>query len=281
MLFRSERLPGILPSLNKEQTVEVTALHSVAGTLHPVHRRPPFIAPHHSITRAALLGGGSGQPRPGAISLAHHGVLFLDEVSEIPAGILDSLRTPLEHGRIKLSRARHEVIFPAQFQLVLAANPCRCGAEEAAACRCTARERAGYLANLSGPLRDRLDLGVRLPSSGAVLYTDGAESSAVIAERVAAARCRSRRRWESQGLPVLANSQVDSSYLRRHAPADDSAMALLGAYLASGDISQRGVDRALKVAWSICDLEGGAQPTLAQVARAVELRAGVGAEAVL
>ena len=274
----AQRLPGVLPALTGHQAVEATAIHSVAGAMEPVVHRPPFIAPHHSVTRSALLGGGSGNPRPGAISLAHHGVLFLDEASEIPARTLDSLRTPLEHGRVKLSRARNEVMFPAQFQLVLAANPCRCGAEEPAACRCTAKERATYLANLSGPLRDRLDIGVRMHSAGAVLRTEGAEDSAAIAERVAQARERSCLRWSRHGLGVEANAHVESSYLRRHAPADDAAMALLGAYLAAGDVSQRGVDRALKVAWSICDVEGGATPTLDHVARAVELRAGTAVE---
>jgi magnesium chelatase family protein len=274
----AQRLPGVLPTLTVHQAVEATAIHSVAGAVEPVVHRPPFVAPHHSVTRSALLGGGSGNPRPGAISLAHHGVLFLDEASEIPARVLDSLRTPLEHGRIKLSRARSEVMFPAQFQLILAANPCRCGAEEPAACRCTSKERTTYLANLSGPLRDRLDIGVRMHSAGAVLHTEGAEDSATIAARVAEARERSCLRWSRHGLGVEANGHVESSYLRRHAPADDAAMALLGAYLAAGDVSQRGVDRALKVAWSICDVEGDATPTLDHVARAVELRAGTGME---
>lgn len=274
----AERIPGLFPALSAQQAVEATAVHSVAGTLQSSVRRAPFIAPHHSVSRPALLGGGSGTPRPGAVSLAHHGVLFLDEVSETSARILDGLRTPLEHGRIKLIRARREVIFPARFQLILAANPCRCGADEPVDCRCTSRERSTYLSNLSGPLRDRLDIGVRTTSSGAVLSTADSEPSAVIAGRVEAARDRAAARWAGHAITGAVNAHIDSSYLRRHAPADSAGMALLGAHLADGDLSQRGVDRALKVAWTIADLGGVDTPNLDHVARALDLRSGTGVE---
>ncbi|AGF72778.1 YifB family Mg chelatase-like AAA ATPase [Corynebacterium halotolerans] len=269
------RLPGLLPPLSTDQAVEATAVHSVAGPNGMpggVVRHAPFVAPHHSVTRAALLGGGAGVPRPGAVSLAHHGVLFLDEASEIPAATLDGLRTPLEDGQVRLVRARREVIFPARIQLVLAANPCRCAAEEPSACRCTVRQRTTYLNNLSGPLRDRLDIGVRTSARNAVLGTAGAESTAVIAERVAAARQRAAHRWWGHGFPAATNAAMDPHQLRRHHPADEAAMALLGAYLADGVLSQRGVDRALKLAWTICDLAGGTRPDLAHVARAIDLR---------
>ena len=257
------RLPGILPPLTPAQALEATAVHSVAGNGRVI-RHAPFIDPHHSVTRAALLGGGSGNARPGAVSLAHHGVLFLDEVSEVPAAILDGLRTPLEDGEVRLLRAHREVMFPARFQLVLAANPCRCATDDPAHCRCRSHERAGYLRNLSGPLRDRLDITARTSASG-VLAGEG-ESSAVIADRVAAARDRALARFG------CVNAAMDPHQLRREHPAEDAGMALLGALLAQGEITQRGVDRSLKLAWTLADLAGAPRPDLAHVARAAELR---------
>lgn len=266
------RLPGLLPPLDPAQVIEASTVHSVVGaTFRGAVRRAPFIAPHHSITRAALLGGGSGHPAPGAVSLAHHGVLFLDEVSEIPAAILDSLRTPLEQGCVRMLRSHREVVFPATFQLVMATNPCRCAAEETHRCRCTPRQRSTYLNNLSGPLRDRIDIRVRTSSRGAVINTGDAESTSVIAERVAAGRQRARERWSRHGLGHLHNAIVDPHVLRRYFPADDAAMALLGAYLGDAEVSQRGVDRALKLAWTLCDLEGGGRPNLDHMARALDL----------
>ena len=257
------RLPGILPPLTPAQSLEATAVHSVAGHGAAV-TRAPFIDPHHSITRAALLGGGPGTARPGAVSLAHHGVLFLDEVSEVPAAILDGLRTPLEDGRVRLLRARREVVFPARFQLILAANPCRCATEDPARCRCRSHERAGYLRNLSGPLRDRLDITARTSAAGVLAGEE--ESSAVIAARVAAARDRAQWRFGT------VNAAMDPHCLRREHPADEAGMAMLGNSLANGEITQRGVDRSLKVAWTLADLEGAVQPDLDHVARAMELR---------
>lgn len=261
----AQRLPGILPPLNREEAIATTSVHSVAeegfhGSIH----HAPFIAPHHSISRAGLLGGGSGRVRPGAVSLAHNGVLFLDEISEIPARILDSLRVPLEQRCVRLLRARREIILPANFQLILAANPCRCGAEEAQDCECTSRQRATYLDNLSGPMRDRLDIHLRTSGQGAVLCSEG-ESSASIAARVRAARERSLARWG------VLNGHMDPHVLRKHWPADDAGMALLGVYLAEGRITQRGVDRILSVAWTLCDLEDVGQPQLDHIARALEL----------
>lgn len=270
----AQRLPSILPPLTQDEAIEATTVHSVAGMTDTAVRHAPFVAPHHSVTRAALLGGGSGHPRPGAVSLAHHGVLFLDEASEIPARVLDGLRTPLEHGRVRIIRARREVTFPARFQLVLAANPCLCGAEQPSSCACTSAQRAGYLANLSGPLRDRLDMTIHLRTAGAVVHAEGEESSAAIAGRVAEARERARHRWGSHRLSAPGNAAVDGAHLRRHAPADEAGMALISAYLADGVISQRGVDKTLRLSWTICDLEAGQRPDLDHVARALELRAG-------
>lgn len=261
------RLPGILPPLSPTQALEATAVHSVAGN-GQVMAQAPFIDPHHSISRAALLGGGSGTPRPGAVSLAHHGVLFLDEVSEVPAAILDGLRTPLEDGQVRLIRARREVVFPARFQLILATNPCRCAAEDPARCRCTSRQRSSYLNNLSGPLRDRIDIVAATSATGAVLDAQDAEPSSTIAGRVHLARERAHHRWGR------ANAMMDPHELRRHHPADEAGMAMLGALLAEGELTQRGVDRCLKLAWTLTDLEGAASPDLGHVARALDLREG-------
>ncbi|MDY6050141.1 MAG: YifB family Mg chelatase-like AAA ATPase [Corynebacterium sp.] len=269
------RLPSILPPLTHDEILEATTVHSVAGRTYggPV-TQAPFVAPHYSVTRAALLGGGSGIPRPGAVSLAHHGVLFLDEVSEVSAATLDGLRTPLELGHVRLIRANGDVYFPASFQLVMAANPCRCGAEITEQCRCSVDARNRYLTNLSGPLRDRLDLIVRTRAKGARLKTEVQESSQVIRERVCAARQRARWRWEKAGLEVQKNAEIPGAILRREYPANDEAMAYLEVFLGEGAISQRGVDRTLKLAWTLADVDGADRPTLGHVAQAVELHSG-------
>lgn len=266
------RLPTILPRLSADESVEATAIHSIAGSLGSVIERAPFIAPHASVTRAALLGGGSGSPQPGAVSLAHHGVLFLDEASEVSATVLDALRAPLEDGVVRLSRARREVTYPARFQLVLAANPCRCAAEDPGACRCSSSQRRGYLSNLSRPLRDRLDMVISLTGRAARLHAAGEEPSEVIAQRVWVARQRAAARWDAAGITAKANAEVSPTFLRRKYPAEESAMLLLEAYLADGELTQRGVDRTLKLAWTLCDLEGGGRPSIDQVSRALDLR---------
>lgn len=277
----AQRLPGLLPPLDKQQQIEATVVHSVAGrTFDGPVLRAPFVAPHHSVSRAALLGGGSGNPMPGAVSLAHHGVLFLDEVSEIPASTLDTLRTPLECGTVRLVRSRQDITFPASFQLVMAANPCRCGAEQPGDCMCNGSARASYLNNLSGPLRDRLDIMVNTHARGAVLQSPGEESTAPIAARVDEARRRQASRWIRAGLRDTVNGTVDPHRMRRDFPAEDEAMAYLGVFLADGAVSQRGVDRALKLAWTLCDLDGAARPNLDHIARALELRGATNMEAV-
>ena len=274
------RLPGLLPDLTPDHKLEATAVHSVAGrTFTGPITQPPFVAPHHSVTRAALIGGGSGNPVPGAVSLAHRGVLFLDEVSEISASILDSLRTPLEQGYVRLIRSRRDVYFPAKFQLVMAANPCRCGAEEPSACRCSANARARYLNNVSGPLRDRLDMVVRTHAQGSVIRSEEQESTATIRERVIEARGRAGHRWARAYHPGATNADIDGAWLRREFPADEEAMEYLAVHLARGDISQRGVDRTLKLAWTIADLAGDARPDIDHVAQALEFHDYGGTEA--
>ncbi|MGZ7496909.1 YifB family Mg chelatase-like AAA ATPase [Corynebacterium sp. ZY180755] len=268
----AERLPSILPELTKEEQLSVMAIHSVLGKAGSSFIcDPPFVAPHHSVTKAALLGGGT-VPVPGAVSKAHHGVLFLDEVSEINAQILDSLRMPLEQRCVRIVRSHRSVVFPAEFQLVLAANPCRCGAEEVMDCRCTPVVRQRYLSNLSGPLRDRIDIFVRTKSKGPLLNADGGESSQVIAARVAEARARALARWSAAGFGEVTNAAMNSHILRREFAPDDEGMAYLGALLSAGDLSQRGVDRAIKLSWTLADLDGATRPSLEHVARAYELR---------
>ncbi|KAA8746787.1 YifB family Mg chelatase-like AAA ATPase [Corynebacterium tuscaniense] len=269
----AERLPSILPDLSPEQVVEATAIHSISGNSSgEVIMRAPFVAPHPSLGRAALIGGGSGIPRPGAVSHAHHGVLFLDEVSEIDARTLDALRVPLEKGEVQLTRARRVVVYPANFQLIMAANPCRCGVDNAAKCECSSGERAKYLRNLSGPLRDRIDICLNTTSVGGVVTASDQESSAVIAQRVLAARDRSQWRWAKAGLSATTNGRVPGAVLRRDFPAAEDGMGVISTALADGMISQRGVDRLLRLSWTLADLAGVDTPRLAEVMDALSLR---------
>lgn len=260
----ASRMPGIMPPLTEEQKLQVLAVRSVMG--HAQEHAVPFVAPHHTISTAALLGGGSGTPQPGAVSLAHHGVLFLDEAALVSAHTLDALRVPLDQQVVKMIRNHQRYEFPAKFQLVLAANPCKCGAEDASECTCSNQTRQHYLRNVSGPLRDRLDLFVRTHAGKGNITTAHAETSKEIAARVMAARALMLKRF---GMP---NAHMDPHVLRRSYPADEAGMALLQSALEDGLITQRGVDRALKVAWTICDLEGAAIPGLDHVACALELR---------
>lgn len=270
----AERLPSILPELSSQQVVEATAIHSISGeSSGEVIGQAPFVAPHPSLSKAALIGGGSGIPRPGAVSHAHHGVLFLDEVSEIPADTLDGLRVPLEKGEVRLTRARREVVYPANFQLVMAANPCRCGVDVPEKCTCRPMERVNYLRNVSGPLRDRVDISLRTSSVGAVVGRADNEPSEAIAQRVLGARDRAKHRWEKAGVRAATNSRVAGATLRRHFLADDAGMAVIEGALANGDITQRGVDRILRLSWTIADLAGAERPSLEHVFDALELRA--------
>ncbi|MET8120773.1 YifB family Mg chelatase-like AAA ATPase [Micromonospora sp. NPDC005189] len=276
----AERLPSILPELDDDAALEVTALHSVAGLLPPggrLLRRPPFQAPHHTATVPSLVGGGSGLARPGAVSLAHRGVLFLDEAPEFSKGALEALRQPLEHGRIQLTRSGGGTVYPARTQLVLAANPCPCAKPAGDAhCECTPLARRRYLGRLSGPLLDRIDVQVRLmPVRAAELMApDGeAEPSATVAARVAAARQAAATRWASLGRRV--NAEVDGPHLRRppwRLPA--RVTVELRGRLDSGSLSARGFDRVIRMAWTIADLDGRDRPDLDDVREAIQLRTG-------
>ncbi|GAA4940948.1 YifB family Mg chelatase-like AAA ATPase [Streptomonospora halophila] len=273
----AERLPTVLPRLASEESIEVTAVHSVAGTLpdrSPLIVDPPFCAPHHTATRAAIVGGGSTRLRPGCVSLAHRGALFLDEAPEFARGVLDSLRQPLESGEVVVARSAATVRFPARFLLVLAANPCPCG-KSGTACTCTSVQRRRYLARLSGPLLDRLDLKVELqPVAHAELLADRAyaESSATVAQRVARARERSAARLS--GTPWSTNAEVPGAELRRHFPVPPDALRILAAALERGEISARGLDRALRVAWTVADLADRPEPTAEDTAYAYALWTG-------
>lgn len=269
----AERLPTILPGLSVSEQIETTALHSAAGISRGcIVARRPFIAPHPSLTRVELIGGGSGIPQPGAVSQAHNGVLFLDEASEIQASTLDALRIPLETGQVVLRRSRREVTYPAEFQLVLAANPCPCG-KDAQSCSCQPLQRARHLSNISGPLRDRMDISITTTAQSAVISPQGFESSAEIAERVAQARDRAAHRWARVGIEASLNARVSSTVLRRQCPPDEATMAVLQSMLGDGKITQRGVDKVLRLAWTIADLAGEDQPHLDHLDKALALRA--------
>jgi magnesium chelatase family protein len=268
------RLPSILPDLDETAAVEVTAVHSVAGTFRPdagLLRRPPFEDPHHTATPAAVVGGGSGLPRPGAASRAHRGVLFLDEAPEFSPRVLQTLRQPLEQGELVIHRAAGSARYPARFQLVLAANPCPCGLSvgKGLGCSCTSLERRRYFARLSGPLLDRVDVQMEvLPVTRAARRGTGLpESSAVVAARVARARQAARERWSGTGWS--SNAEVPGSWLRR---SGVPGTATLDRALDRGVLTLRGMDRVLRVAWTLADLAGMDRPGADEVGQALVLR---------
>ncbi len=255
------RLPGLLPPLSADQALEVAMIHSAAGLDLGRGRlclRPPFRSPHHSASAVSLIGGGGTRLRPGEISCAHRGVLFLDELAEFPAGVLDNLRQPLEEGRVVVCRASGAAVFPARFMLVAAMNACRCDADGSpGSCRCSNAARSRYVARLSGPLLDRFDLRVRVPPplvEDLLRPTRGqvgggpSEPSAVVAARVAHARRRARQRGSS------VNAQVPPWQLDELAPVSAGARGLLERRLREGSLSARGLDRVRRVALTVADL---------------------------
>ena len=275
----AERLPTLLPPLEREAALEVTAIHSVAGTLppgQPLIERAPFYAPHHTASPPAMVGGGSGRTiQPGAVSLAHRGILFLDEAPEFQHGVLDALRQPLEDGEVRISRTEGTARFPARFTLVLAANPCPCAAAKAINCSCAPHIRRRYLNRISGPLLDRIDLKLELsPASRAELRYDleFAESSKVVAERVLLARERALRRLADT--PWRTNSEIPGPELRRRFTPRPEAMRAADEALQNGSLSARGLDRVLRVAWTICDLAGRDEPCEDDVGGALALWTG-------
>jgi magnesium chelatase family protein len=276
----ARRLPSILPPLSDEAALEVTAVHSIAGILpagSPLVRRPPFQAPHHTASVPALVGGGSALARPGAVSLSHLGVLFLDEAPEFGTRALEALRQPLESGEVVLSRSHGSTRYPARFQLVLAANPCPCAKPGGdTMCECSALVRRRYLGRLSGPLLDRVDLQVRLmPVTAAQLMLDTgpAESSAVVAERVAKARAAATARWAEFGWQ--SNGEAAGAVLRnRPWRLPRLSTVELERHVSNGALSARGYDRILRLAWTIADLDGRNQPGGGDVVEALGMRMG-------
>ncbi|GAA3005856.1 YifB family Mg chelatase-like AAA ATPase [Actinokineospora diospyrosa] len=271
----ARRLPGLLPGLSSEQALEVTAIHSVAGVLttdSPLITAPPFVAPHHTASIAALVGGGSGLAKPGGISRAHYGVLFLDEAAEFASDRLEALRTALEEGEIRLARRDGVVVYPARFQLVLATNLCPCAPPRDADCVCPPQARRRYAARLSGPLLDRVDLRVRTRPITAMSRTADTEpeTTTAVRTRVAEARARATHRWSAHGWHT--NAEVPGPALRREFALPRETTALLDRALSAGAVSARGADRCLRVAWTLSDLAGTPQPTRDHVMAALDFR---------
>ncbi len=269
----AQRFVGLLPRLAPEEALALAAVRSVAGRLPAsggLSTVPPLVAPHHSSSMASLLGGGSGIPRPGAVSLAHRGVLFMDEAPEFGPRLLDALRTPLEEGEIRLARAEGTVHYPARFQLVLAANPCPCAPAHDRDCVCPSLVRRRYLGRLSGPLLDRVDLRARMYPVTALSAVGASESTAVVRARVLAARAAADERWAGQGWHT--NAEVPGPELRTRFALPRSAVAPLDAALRSGEVTARGADRALRVAWTLSDLAGADRPDRELVETALYFR---------
>ena len=272
----AKRLPSILPRLSFQEALEATQVHSAAGILpygSSLLEAPPFRAPHHTISPAGLTGGGA-PPRPGEISLAHHGVLFLDELPQFSRAAMEALRQPLEEGTVTVSRAAGQASFPCQFMLAAAMNPCPCGyfGHPTRPCRCSPVKVAAYLSRISGPLLDRLDIHVEVPPVEYRQISDQApgEPSAAIRLRVEEARERQRRRY--QGLGVSCNARLDPGHLREFCRLDDAAQQLLQAAYDKMGLSGRSYDRLLRVARTIADLAGAEIIGPDAVAEAIQYR---------
>jgi magnesium chelatase family protein len=275
----ARRVPGLLPALTFDEAIEATTVHSVAGLLAPgagLLSERPFRAPHHTISDAALIGGGT-HPRPGEVSLAHRGVLFLDEMLEFSRHVLEVLRQPLEEGRVTIARAARTAVFPARFMLVGAMNPCPCGflGDSMRECRCTPQQIARYRDRLSGPLRDRIDLTVEVPALPvSTLTAPGAgESSAIVRARVIAARERQSERYRGSG--VRTNAALTPSLMARHCALDDRTTRLLDTALTKLALSARGYDRVRKVARTIADLAGDEAVQADHIAEALQFSQGL------
>jgi magnesium chelatase family protein len=282
----AERLPALLPPLDLAQSIEVSKIHSVAGLLsreEPLIEMPPFLAPNHTDTVPSVIGGGSRLIKPGAISLAHLGVLFLDEAPEFKPTVHDALRQPLESGVISIRRADAAARFPARFQLVLAANPCPCGrASREDACDCQPLKVRQYAQRISGPVRDRIDIHHRLPPvTPAEMYQDieASGSTTAVAARVFEARARQRARFAD--MPWLTNAAVPGFEFRRRCPLSSDVAEVMEAELAEGRLTQRGADRVGRMAWTVADLTGRGRPDAVCVQEALFLRSdGLSGESV-
>jgi magnesium chelatase family protein len=272
----ARRLPSILPPLTRDEALEATRVHSVAGRLPPgsgLLAQRPFRSPHHAVSDAGLVGGG-GIPRPGEASLAHHGVLFLDELPEFRRSALESLRQPLEDGSIHIGRARATVRLPARFMLVAAMNPCPCGhhGDGRRKCTCTATRIRHYRARVSGPLLDRIDLHVNVPATQADALVGRApsEPSAVMRARVVTARDRQLRRYD--GLGAYCNAQLGPRATREHCAVDEGGAALLESSIQNVGLSGRAYHRILRVARTIADLDAAPVIDPDHLAEAIQYR---------
>lgn len=273
----AERIPTILPDLTLEQSLEVTSVHSLAGALDSLVTRPPFFAPHHDASRASILGGGSGRARPGEVSLAHHGVLFLDEFALFRADVVDALRQPLEAGEVTIARGEESATFPARGMVVLAANPCPCGnfhaGSDGLSCECPDTVRRHYQRKLTGPVIDRVDIWRDLLPMGSHRGRDRfapRRSSQVLRELVVAARARQAKRFAGLGFGL--NSAVPSAALAEHWPLPIEGARCLDEAMARGRLTRRGVTRVHRVALTVADLLGHDQPTPDDVETALALR---------
>jgi magnesium chelatase family protein len=271
-------LPTILPPLELDEAVECTAIHSVAGTLPAesgIITQRPFRAPHHSVSEAGLVGGGE-VPRPGEVSLAHHGVLFLDELAEFRRSAIEALRQPLEDGKVCIARARARAWFPARPLVVGAVNPCPCGhyGHPRLVCRCSESTRERYRSRLSGPLLDRIDIHVSVPpvEVAALVRSGGGESSAVVRERVQRARTLQKERARSLGLHTYSNSALHSAELERVVRLDDASRRLIEAAVSRLGLSARAFSKVLRVARTVADLEGDERVSSQHVAEAIQGR---------
>lgn len=271
-------LPTILPPLELEEAIECTAIHSVAGTLPTetgVVTQRPFRAPHHSVSEAGLVGGGD-IPRPGEVSLAHHGVLFLDELAEFRRGALEALRQPLEDGKVCIARARARAWFPARPVLVAAVNPCPCGhlGHPRLACRCTDVVRDRYRAKLSGPLLDRIDVHVMVPpvEVAALVRKGGGESSAVVRARVLRARARQQARAKELGTSSYLNATLPSAALEKCAVLDEESKKLIESAVNRLGLSARAFNKVLRVARTLADLDGEEHVRAAHIGEAIQGR---------
>lgn len=273
----AKRLPSILPRLSLEESIETTKIHSVAGVLAPgsgLVTRRPFRSPHHTISNAGLVGGGS-IPKPGEVSLAHNGVLFLDELPEFRRDVLEVMRQPMEEGCVTISRAARALTFPSRFTLAAALNPCPCGYFNDArrACTCSGQQVARYLARISGPLLDRIDLQVEVPAltTEEISSTAAGESSGSIRVRVEAARDIQRSRFRRSS--IQSNGEMTTRHVRKHCELDSACRKLLEGALEQLSLSARAYDRILKVARTIADLNGAESIDAAHLSEAIQYRA--------
>jgi magnesium chelatase family protein len=271
----AQRLSGLLPPLSMEESLGVTAVHSIAGLLSPeapLVTTPPFVSLHHSTSTVALIGGGAGLAKPGAMSRAHRGVLFLDEAREFGVGKLEALRTALEEGEVRIARRDGITRYPARFQLVMATNPCPCAPPRDIDCICLPAARRRYETKLSGPLLDRVDLRVVMRPLTAMSreFVTEPEPTATVRERVHKARTRAAERWSEHGWTT--NAEVPGAVLRREAALPRDTTSILDRALAKGALTGRGADRSLRVAWTLADLAEIDEPTADHVAAALEFR---------